>query len=59
MLEMWMSSEGPPEHNWKTFLNALKIGRSRSIIECQIADDIYNAHSIKVSYSYLIIYLLC
>jgi len=47
MLEMWMSSE-ELGHTWETFLNALKTGQSRSSIDYQVADEIYNVHSIKV-----------
>ena len=49
MLEIWVDGNSPPEHNWDTFLNALKNGQSRSSINHQVADDIYNILSIKVA----------
>ena len=46
MLEIWLSTEGPC--NWEIFLNALKICQSRSNVEQEVANDIYNVLSIKV-----------
>ena len=44
---MWVSTEDPARRNWETVCNALKSGQSDT--EHQVADDIYNPRSIKVS----------
>ena len=47
MLQMWKESSGPVPPNWESFLNALRSGQTD--IEHSIANEIYNAYSIKVS----------
>ncbi|XP_065917723.1 uncharacterized protein [Dysidea avara] len=45
MLQMWKESSGPVPPNWESFLNALRSGQTD--IEHSIANEIYNAYSIK------------
>jgi len=47
MLQMWKEADGRTPRNWESFLSALRGGQTD--IEHSIANDIYNAYSIKVS----------
>ena len=64
MLELWLNPEDSPRPTWESLFTALKGGQSNA--EFQVADDIYNPRSVKVSInqisyclkSYVLIHIL-